>query len=261
VGHFRLRRSTILPLAVLLGLLLVWEVAVTVFRIPVYLLPAPSEIWRETAAIPQRTIENTVATLETVLLGFAVSVLVSLPIAVMIAYSRWFAEAVYPLLVFTQSIPKVALAPILVVAIGANELPRVIVTFLVAFFPLVISAATGLLATPKELCELGRCHMASWWQELAYIRFPYAVPYVFSGVKVAITLAVVGAVVGEFVAADRGLGYMITSSAAYFRTPLAYGAMVLLSLMGIVLFQVVVVIEKVFFPWSVGIAQHDQRAG
>jgi NitT/TauT family transport system permease protein len=261
VGHFRLRRSTILPFAVLLGLLLVWEVAVTAFRIPVYLLPAPSEIWRQTAAIPERTLENTLATLETVLLGFAVSVVVSLPIAVMIAYSRWFAEAVYPLLVFTQSIPKVALAPILVVAIGANELPRVIVTFLVAFFPLVISAATGLLATPKELCELGRCHMANWWQELAYIRFPYAVPYVFSGVKVAITLAVVGAVVGEFVAADRGLGYMITSSAAYFRTPLAYGAMVLLSLMGIILFEVVVVIEKMFFPWSVGIARQDQGAG
>jgi NitT/TauT family transport system permease protein len=255
MSRFRLKRSVVLPVAVMLGLLLVWELVVAIFAIPVYLLPAPSEIWRETAAIPGRFFDNSVATLLTVLIGFCVSIAISLPIAVLIVYSRWFSDAVYPLLVFTQSIPKVALAPILVVALGANALPRIIVTILVTFFPLVISVATGLTATPKELRELGRCHMASWWQELLYIRLPYAVPHIFSGLKVAITLAVIGAVVGEFVAADRGLGYMITSSAAYFRTPLAFGAMILLSLMGIVLFQAVVMIEAVFFPWSAGRTQ------
>jgi Amidohydrolase family/Binding-protein-dependent transport system inner membrane component len=150
--------------------------------------------------------------------------------------------------VLTQSIPKVALAPILVVALGANELPRVVVTFLVAFFPLVVSVAAGLLAVPEDLIELGRSYRASKLQQLYRIRLPYAVPFIFSGLKVAITLSVVGAVVGEFVAADQGLGYLITSSTAFFKTPVAFGAMILLSLMGIVLFQLVAIIERVFFP-------------
>src|SRR3979409_481091 len=107
---FRLKRSFVLPVAVMLGLLLLWELVVKIFAIPVYLLPAPSEIWRETAAIPARLFDNTLATLMTVLGGFAVAIVISLPIAVLIVYSRWFADAVYPLLVFTQSIPKVALA-------------------------------------------------------------------------------------------------------------------------------------------------------
>jgi NitT/TauT family transport system permease protein len=144
----------------------------------------------------------------------------------------------------------VALAPILVVALGANEMPRVVVTFLVAFFPLVIAIAAGLMSVPPDLLELGRSYKATRFQELLRIRLPYAVPFVFSGLKVAITLSVVGAVVGEFVAANRGLGYLITSSTAFFKTPVAFGAMILLSIMGIVLFQALVIVERLFFPWS-----------
>jgi NitT/TauT family transport system permease protein len=152
--------------------------------------------------------------------------------------------------VLTQSIPKVALAPILVVILGANELPRLVITFLVTFFPLVIAIAVGLMAVPAELIELGRSFKSSRFQELYRIRLPYAVPFIFSGLKVAIALAVVGAVVGEFVNADQGLGYMIITATAFFKTPLAFGALILLSVMGIVLFQIVVIIERVFFPWS-----------
>lgn len=256
----RLRR-VLLPVLALLGLLAGWEAAVWLFGIPVYLLPPPSEIWRETASMPGRALENLVATLTTVLLGFGVAVAIGLPLAILIASSERFSEAVMPLLVFTQSVPKVALAPILVVLLGANEAPRVAVTFLVAFFPLVIAASTGLLATPRELRELARCHQASAWQELRLVRLPSAVPYIFSGLKVSISLAVVGAVVGEFVAAERGLGHMITASTAYFRTPLAFGAMVLLALLGIVLFQAVVLLERLLFPWSAVRAPRDAGGG
>ena len=158
------------------------------------------------------------------------------------------------LLVWTQSIPKVALAPILVVVLGTNELPRVVMTVLVAFFPLVISIATGLMSVPPELIELGRACRASQWSELWRIRLPYAVPFIFGGLKVAISLAVVGAVVAEFVNADAGLGYLIQTSTAFFKVQLAFGALIILSIMGIVLFQIVVVVERVFFPWSPGIA-------
>ena len=242
----------LLPVAVLVLLVVAWEVSVRIFKVPPFLLPAPTAIWAETTAIGDTVVRHTLATLNTVMLGFVVSIVISLPLAVLITSSPYVSTAVYPLLVLTQSIPKVALAPILVIALGANELPRIVVTFLVAFFPLVISIAAGLLSVPAELIELGRSYKASKWQELYRIRLPYAVPFVFSGLKVAIALAVVGAVVGEFVAADQGLGYLITTSTAFFKVPLAFGAMILLSLMGIVLFQAVVIIERTFFPWSSG---------
>jgi NitT/TauT family transport system permease protein len=134
--------------------------------------------------------------------------------------------------------------------LGANELPRVVITFLIAFFPLVISIATGLLAVPPELLELGKSYRASRLRELYRIRLPYAVPFIFSGLKVAITLAVVGAIVAEFVNADRGLGYLIITSTAFFKVPIAWGAVILLSVIGVALFQAIVVIERIFFPWS-----------
>jgi len=242
-----------LTLAVIVGL---WELLVRAFQVPEFLLPAPSRIWADTVAMGPVVATHTLATMRTVLIGFAVSIAISLPLAVLITYSRFFEAAVYPLLILTQSIPKVAVAPILVVIFGANELPRVIVTFLVAFFPLVIAMSAGLLAVPKELLELARSCKASRMQEFYRIRLPYSVPFLMSGLKVAITLSVVGAVVGEFVAAEQGLGYLITSSTAFFRTPVAFGAMFILSILGIVLFQLVVIAEKVFFPWAIP----DQKA-
>jgi NitT/TauT family transport system permease protein len=239
------------PVAALVIFVALWEAVCRLFRVPAYLVPAPSAIFTDTAQLSGPVVMHTLATGETVLLGFAASVVISLPLAVLITASPLLANAIYPLLVVTQSIPKVALAPILVVMLGSNELPRVVVTFLVAFFPLVLSIAAGITAVPPELIELGRACKASRWRELWRIRLPYAVPFVFSGLKAAITLSVVGAVVGEFVNADRGLGYLIVTSTAFFRVPLAWGALVLLSLMGIVLFQAVVIVERVFFPWAV----------
>jgi NitT/TauT family transport system permease protein len=229
----------------------VWELSVLAFRIPDYLLPAPSEIWTQTYALKAAVWKHSLATMETIGFGFALAVAVSLPLAVLVTASPGVAAAVYPLLVLVHSIPKVALAPVLVVALGANELPRIVVTFLVCFFPLVISIAAGLLAVPTEYIELCRACRASYWRELWRVRLPYAVPFIFSGLKVAITLAVVGAVVGEFVAANEGLGYLIQSSTAFFKTPLAFGAIVILAVIGIALFQAVVTIERTFFPWSV----------
>ena len=243
-------QDVFLPIGVFIALLIVWEAAVQLFSIPVYLLPAPSIIWTDTVAIAGAIGNHTLATLGTVVVGFFISFAISLPLAVFMTSSPLISSAIYPLLVLTQSIPKVALAPILVVMLGANELPRLVITFLVAFFPLVIAIAVGLVAVPDELIELGRSLKASKLQELYRIRLPYAVPFIFSGLKVAIALAVVGAVVGEFVNADKGLGYMIITATAFFKTPVAFGSLILLSVMGVVLFQIVVIIERIFFPWS-----------
>jgi NitT/TauT family transport system permease protein len=248
----RLRGAAPATLAVL-GLFLAWEGACRAFGIRPFLLPMPSLILAETLGAWPMVLNHTMATFGTVMWGFLVSVLVSLPLAMLIASSPAVSAAIYPLLVVTQSIPKVALAPILIVALGANELPRIIVTFLVAFFPLVVGTVAGLLATPPELIELGRACRAGKLQELTRIRLPFAVPFVFGGLKVAAALAVVGAVVAEFVGADAGLGYLIQTSMAFFRTPLAFGAVVILALMGILLFQAVSLAERLLFPWSSGV--------
>ncbi|MCZ6858788.1 MAG: ABC transporter permease [Alphaproteobacteria bacterium] len=245
-----LRQDVFLPIGVFILLLIVWEAAVRFFAIPLYLLPAPSVIWIDSVAVAGTMGGHTLATLNTVVLGFIISIVISLPLAVFMTSSPTVSSAIYPLLVLTQSIPKVALAPILVVMLGANELPRLVITFLVTFFPLVIAIAIGLLSVPAELIELGRSFKSSKFQELYRIRLPYAVPFIFSGLKVAIALAVVGAVVAEFVNADKGLGYLIITATAFFKTPVAFGALILLSVMGIVLFQLVVIIERIFFPWS-----------
>jgi len=245
--------EVVLPIATIAGLFLVWEAVCRAFAIPAYIIPAPSAIWTATTELPGNVAWHTLVTTKTVLLGFLVSVLVSLPLAVLLTSSPIVAAAIYPLLVLTQAIPKVALAPILVVVLGTSELPRVVVTFLVAFFPLVLSIASGLVSVPPELIELGRACRANKWTELTRIRLPYAVPFIFSGLKAAVALAVVGAVVAEFVNAEAGLGYLIQTSTAFFKVQLAWGALIILSVMGIVLFQIVVAVERVFFPWSPGI--------
>ena len=141
-----------------MSLFLIWEISVHVFQIREFILPAPSAIWKACVAVWPNLLSHSLATLGTVMMGFLASVAISLPLAMLIASSPTISAAIYPLLVITQSIPKVALAPILIVALGANEMPRIIVTFLVAFFPLVVSSVAGLRAVPPELLELGRLY-------------------------------------------------------------------------------------------------------
>ncbi len=239
-----------MPLIVVVMLFAAWQVLVPVLSIPVYILPSPSRIAIALWAVRGSVAMHFFATLVTVLAGFAAAILLALPLAALITIS-WFGRvAIYPLLILSQSIPKVALAPILVLLLGTNILPKIIITMLVAFFPLVVSSAAGLSAIPQDLIELGRSLQATPLKQLLRLRLPFAIPFIFSGLKMAITLAVIGAVVGEFVAADRGLGYLMVSSLSFFNTPVAYGAIILLSLMAMVLFQIVVIAERVMFPWS-----------
>ena len=247
---WRNSREALAPVAVIVALLIAWQLGVDWFSVPVYLLPSPTRIVGAVWAVAGEVAAHAGATLLTIFAGFLLSILTALPLAAVLTLSATARAAIYPLLVLSQSIPKVALAPILVLVLGTNILPRIMVTFLVAFFPLVIATAAGLSATPRELIELGRSLQATRLKELFRIRLPFAIPFVFSGLKMAITFSVIGAVVGEFVAADRGLGYLMTSSLAFFNTPLGYGAIVILSLLAIVLFQTVVVLESILFPWS-----------
>jgi NitT/TauT family transport system permease protein len=229
----------------------IWETGVRAFHVPEFILPAPSVIVRDTSGIGWSIVGHAEATLVTILAGYLLAFVISLPLAIAIASLRPLAHALYPLLVIKQSVPVVALAPILIVVLGTGEAPRIAITALIALFPLVVSTATGLSSTPSELVELSQSMGASWFKQLIDIRMPSAVPFIFSGLKISMTLSVVGAVVGEFVAAERGLGYLIYTSTAYFHVSIGFGAMIVLSFIGLALFQSVRLLERCLFPWAV----------
>ena len=170
-------------------------------------------------------------------MGYFVAIAVSVPLAVALVNSRFLSRTLYPILVIVQSTPIVAVAPIIVVTLGASDLPRVVITFLITFFPIVVSTVTGLMATPEELIELSRSLRAGRTREMLHIRLPFAVPYIFSALKISITLAIIGAVVAEFVAAERGLGFFIMFSTSFFKIPQAFAGLAVLVALSLVLFR------------------------
>lgn len=238
------------PLA-FVALILVWEGAVRLFAIPSFLLPAPSAILQALVATPLSVwLGHVWATLRVALMGYALAILVSVPLAVSLASSRLLSRTLYPMLVVVQSTPIVAVAPIIVVTLGASDLPRVVITFLIAFFPIVVSTVTGLLATPEELVELSRSLRAGRTREILHVRLPFALPYLFSALKISTTLAVIGAVVAEFVAAEKGLGFFIAFSTSFFKIPQAFAGLVVLVAISLALFRLVSLVQRVFAPWS-----------
>lgn len=240
----------VLPTVTIIGLFGLWWLAVIVFDWPSYLVPTPREvagqIWDQRSLL----LDNFGTTLYEAVLGFAIAIGIAVPSAVAIAYSRILEFTIYPALVALNAIPKIAIAPLLVIWMGFGTGPKLVMVVLICFFPIVISTAAGLKSTPSEIAELSRSLSASALQDFTRFRFPFALPYVFVGLKVAIALAVIGAVVGEFVGATKGLGYVIVASGQNADTTLAFAAIVLLSVMSIVLFYVVALVQRIFVPWS-----------
>ncbi|MBK5960474.1 ABC transporter permease [Rhodoplanes elegans] len=228
-----------------------WEGATHLFAIPSFLLPAPSAILSAGLATPVDVwLGHIWATLRVALMGYVLAIVVSVPLAVALASSRLLSRTLYPMLVVVQSTPIVAVAPIIVVTLGASDLPRVAITFLITFFPIVVSTVTGLLSTPEELIELSRSLRAGRNREILHIRLPYAVPHLFSALKISTTLAVIGAVVAEFVAAERGLGFFILFSTSFFKIPAAFAGLVVLVAISLVLFRLVGLAQRTLVPWS-----------
>lgn len=239
------------PIATFAAILVIWELSTIVFDIPSFLLPAPTRIVTGFDAVEfSRWIEHIWATLRVALYGYITAIVIALPLAIVLSRSKVVSDCLYPLLVVIQSTPVVAVAPIIIVVLGSGDAPRIVITFLITFFPLVVSMTTGLMATPPELIELSRSLRAPVSRELSQIRIPYAIPYIFSGLKISITLSIIGAVVAEFVAAEKGIGYFIQFSTSYFKIPQAWAGLFLLVLISLLLFQIISAIQKQFFPWS-----------
>ena len=239
------------PLFASLLLLLIWELGCRLFQVPSYLLPAPSAIVQGALSVYLESwLGHIWATLRVSLQGYALAVIIGIPLAVALANSRLLSRTLYPQLVIIQSTPIVAVAPIIVVVLGAGDAPRVAITFLITFFPIVVSTVTGLLATPPAMLELSRSLGASRLREVKNIQLPFAVPYIFSALRISVTLAIIGAVVAEFVAAEDGLGFFIAFSTSFFKVPQAFAALGVLVTLSLVLFQLVSLTQRLLFPWS-----------
>jgi len=239
------------PLAGVLVFLGVWEVVVRLLKVPAYLLPPPSEIIRVFVDEFAKLAFHGWVTLYEMLLGYALAVAVAIPLAIAITSSERFDRFTMPTLLFFQVVPKVAIAPLFLVWFGVGALPKVLVAFLISFFPIVIDAAVGLRSMSAEMRDLARSMGASRMQVFAQFRLPTSLPYLFSGLKVAATLAVAGAVVGEFVGADKGLGYLLLVTNSNLETALMFAALFALTFIGLAFFYAVEFLEALLIPWHV----------
>lgn len=238
------------PLATFVGLLVLWEAFTHVARLPSWLLPAPSAIGAALYDWRLEILQHSLVTLYETIVGFAMSIVVGIPLAVAVVYSPFLQKTIYPILLALQSVPKVAIAPLLALWIGFGALPKIIVVFLVCFFPIVVATATGLQSVPPQMLDLIRSLSASSFQTFVKIRFPTAMPHIFVGLKIAITFAVIGAVIGEFVGSESGLGYLILVSSSQSRTPLSFAALLVLTVMSIVLYYLIEYLERLVVPWA-----------
>ena len=239
----------IAPVISFVLILALWQAAVIWLRLPKFVLPPPMDVLTALVnSFPTLARDTWITGRETVA-GFFLSIVVAVPLAILLTASAPLRNGIYPFLLLGQSVPKQAIAPLLLLWMGYGEFPRVVLAFLTAFFPIVVNTAIGLQMTPPEMKDLGRLLSASRLRVFFKVTFPCAMPYFFAGLKVAISLAVIGAVIGEFIGGDTGLGQRILVASGNQRTDLAFAAILMLSLLGILLFALVSLAEKLLCPW------------
>jgi NitT/TauT family transport system permease protein len=237
------------PLAGVALILLAWVLLCWLGNLPTAVLPTPDKVYRAFVARSDLIISEGWVTLKETLYGFLLALVIGLPLAVAVANSRPLNLMFYPLLVGLQSVPKVALAPIILVWLGTGLESKLAVVWLVAFFPIIVDTAAGLRSTPRELLELARSLRATRMQIFFKVQFPAALPFVITGAKVAITLAVIGAVIGEFVGSSEGLGFLLLAATSQLDTPLAFAALFALSFLGVFVYLLVELAERLIAPW------------
>jgi NitT/TauT family transport system permease protein len=244
--------ARIAEFAISIGALLVaWHLAVVIFDIPPYVLPLPWDVLVE--LVEQWNVQlfdETMVTFIESLGGFLLAIAVSVPLAILITYSDLLNRLVMPALVVSQVIPKIALAPLFVIWLGFGLLPKVLMSFLVAFFAIVVSTVVGLQSIEPNMLHLSRSMGASTLQTFLKVRLPNSLPTFFGGLKVGVTLAVIGAIVGEFVGAGSGLGHLTIIAMASLNLPLTFAAILMMGVIGVVMYGAVVLLERWTVPWK-----------
>jgi len=236
-------RAVLLPLALAFAVLTAWQIVVTVMKIPSVILPGPVSIAEYIFSKFDILIVHAVPTTLESLAGFLLAVVLGIAIAILITYSNAAREALYPNLVFFQLIPKIALAPLFIIWLGVGTQSRVAFSVFIAFFPIVIATSAGLTSVDKSMLRLCRSLTASEWQVFTSVRFPAAIPHIFSGMKIAVTLAIIGVIIGEFITSQAGLGYLIILATSRADTEVSMAAIVVLCVCGLLLYGLVALAE------------------
>lgn len=234
-----------------IALLLLWEAGVRLLGIKEYLLPPPTKIWTEFAKRSGTVMGGAWVTTQEILGGYLLAVLVSIPFALAVTYSRFMENAVYPVVVFLQIVPKIAIAPLFIIWFGFGFTPKLLLVFLLSFFPIVVASIAGFKGADRDIMDFARTTGAGGHRLFVKIRLPQALPQVFTGLKVGAALAATAAVVAEFVASDRGLGYLLLQYNGQLETPMVFATIVLLSLIGLAVYYAVEVVERLAIPWHV----------
>lgn len=243
-------RPVLVPAVGLIGLLFLWELADRIFDFDKIILPAPSEIGVAFAKNYTKLFVETGITMTEAVCGFLLGSIVAYLLAIVFVHSRIIQEAIYPYAVALKSTPLIAIAPLLVLWFGNGMLSKIVMSALVAFFPVLVNAVTGLTAIHKEALDLMKSLSASPWQVLVKIRIPNSLGYLFASLKIASSMAVVGAVIGEFTGATRGIGHLINTSSYYLETPLMFAAILSIALGGILFFGLTAVLESKIVFWE-----------
>lgn len=238
-----------LAILTIVVLLLIWEGAVRAFDVREFLLPPPSKIFTEFLAQPGFLLMQSLDTLQTTLAGFVLAVVLGVGSAIGIVYSRFLDRTLYSLMVALNAVPKVALAPLFVIWLGTGSAPKIAIAMLIAIFPILIDTVLGLKSIDPEMLNMARANQASRSKVLWKIRFPNALPSIFAGMKVGVSFALVGTIVGEFVAGETGLGHVILVAQGSFDTPTVFVALALLCALGVILFKALEWAEERMLPW------------
>lgn len=241
-------------------LIVIWEIVTRAGNVSPLLLPAPSEIFHTTVANFPVLVKMSAVTTYEFVLGFLMAAAVGLPLGALIVYARPIEMTIYPLLVAFQTIPKAAIAPILIVWLGTSTMSKVFIAFAISFFPILVDTVIGLRSGQAETLYMARAMGASPLQVFRYVRFPNALPSIFGGLKVASTLAVIGAIVGEFVSSDTGIGYLLLVANGELNTRLVFACVLVLTILGLVFYFIIEALEKIFVRWHVSARQAEASA-
>ncbi len=238
------------PIALTIAIFAIWEFACWFFQTPVTVLPAPSKIFEALIQFQKPIIDNTIRTLWTTIAGFLLATVFGLALGIAVGWHKSIYAAVYPVLIGFNSIPKVAIVPILIMWFRPGSIPAVLTAFLISFFPIVVNVATGLATMEPELEDVLRALGASKLDIMRKVGIPRSMPYFFGSLKVAITLAFVGAVVAETVGTDLGLGKLMLDASAGFQVPIVWACLLVLAVLGIILYAITALIEMRFTGWA-----------
>ncbi len=248
------------PIIATVILFIVWEVATRYGNISPLILPPPSQIMATAAAKFPVLLKMSVVTSYEFVLGFLLAAAIGLPLGAIIVYARPVELTFYPLLVAFQTIPKAAIAPVLIVWLGTGITSKILIAFAISFFPIVVDTIIGLRSTQPETMYVVRAMGGTQFQVFWHVRLPNALPAIFGGLKVASTLAVIGAIVGEFVSSDSGIGYLLLVANGELDTRLVFACVLVLTVLGLVFFFMIDALEKIFVRWHVSARQADAAA-